>query len=508
MGAILQLIGGIPSVKVVCTVCLTLLSIFLSLVFMPEAHAQGRVALVIGNAAYANAPPLRNSRNDADDMSEQLRRLGFEVVDGRDLDSRGMRVALARFAQKLKGTEAALFYYSGHGLQIDGQNYLVPIDAQVDADSIMTFELVKLDDVIEALGYTAGTRLLVLDACRSNPFAKALAQRNGTRGGEITRGLARVEQTQGMLIAYATQPNAVAADGTGRNSPFTYALVREMQEPGIEVGPLFRHVAANVNRDTHGQQTPELSVSLLGDFYLNPQESDIDAWRKMGPSASVDAWKAFIAKYPSSSLIDVARAKIDTIENAKERERLVTEYSEKERQLRLEVEQAEAGYRKASEELAQLRQRDELKQADAQKQAEEQKRADEQKRLSSNVATPSPAAKPPELPKQPDVEEQNRREKLTNEVAALEANKERLAEQRAALERAMTERLSKAQSDRERAEQRLEIETARLPPVALEAKTVATQTRQKSTSNCQEINARAQIGDISETDRVALRQCH
>ena len=497
MVAILRLIGGIPSVKVVRKVCLTLYFIFLSLVFLPEAHAEGRVALVIGNAAYANAPPLRNSRNDADDMSEQLRRLGFEVVDGRDLDSRGMRVALARFAQKLKGTAAALFYYSGHGLQIDGQNYLVPVDAQVDADSIMAFELVKLDDVIEALGYTTGTRLLVLDACRSNPFAKALAQRGGSRGGEITRGLARVEQTQGMLIAYATQPNAVAADGTGRNSPFTYALVREMQEPGIEVGTLFRHVAVNVNRDTRGQQTPELSVSLLGDFYLNPQESDIDAWRKMGPSASVDTLKAFISKFPSSSLIDVARAKIDTIENANERERLVTEYREKERRLRLDLEQAEAGFRKASEELAQLRQRDELKQAD------------EQKRLSSKAATAqSPEAKLPEPAKQPDVEEQDRRDRLANEVAALEANRARLAEQRVVLERAMTEKLMKAQSSREQAEQRLAIETARLPPVALEAKTVATQSHQKPTSNCQEINARAQLGDISETDRVALRQCH
>lgn len=497
MVAILRLIGGIPSVKVVRKVCLTLYFIFLSLVFLPEAHAEGRVALVIGNAAYANAPPLRNSRNDADDMSEQLRRLGFEVVDGRDLDSRGMRVAFARFAQKLKGTAAALFYYSGHGLQIDGQNYLVPVDAQVDADSIMAFELVKLDDVIEALGYTTGTRLLVLDACRSNPFAKALAQRGGSRGGEITRGLARVEQTQGMLIAYATQPNAVAADGTGRNSPFTYALVREMQEPGIEVGTLFRHVAVNVNRDTRGQQTPELSVSLLGDFYLNPQESDIDAWRKMGPSASVDTLKAFISKFPSSSLIDVARAKIDTIENANERERLVTEYREKERRLRLDLEQAEAGFRKASEELAQLRQRDELKQAD------------EQKRLSSKAATAqSPEAKLPEPAKQPDVEEQDRRDRLANEVAALEANRARLAEQRVVLERAMTERLMKAQSSREQAEQRLAIETARLPPVALEAKTVASQSHQKPTSNCQEINARAQLGDISETDRVALRQCH
>jgi uncharacterized caspase-like protein len=481
-------------VKVVGSVWFILVAVTLSLGFLPEAHAEGRVALVIGNAAYANAPPLRNSRNDADDISEQLQRLGFEVVDGRDLDSRGMRTALARFAQKLKGTEAALFYYSGHGLQIEGQNYLVPIDAQVDADSIMAFELVKLDDVIEALGYSAGTRLLVLDACRSNPFAKSLAQRNGTRGGEITRGLARIERTQGMLIAYSTQPNAIAADGTGRNSPFTYALVRELQEPGIEVGTLFRHVAVNVNRDTRGQQTPELSVSLLGDFYLNPQESDIDAWKKMGPSAGAAALQAFISKFPSSSLIDAARARIETIENASERERLVREYTEKERQLRLDLEQAEAGFRKASEELAQLRQRDELR------------RIEQEKQLSSNASAKQlPAAETPK----PDVAEQTQRDQLATKVATLEANKAKLTEERASLERAMTERLLKAQSDRARAEQRLAIETARLPPVVLESsKTTSIQTRQRSTSSCQEINARAQLGDISETDRIALRQCH
>jgi hypothetical protein len=460
---------------------------------LSEARAQGRVALVIGNAAYANATLLRNSRNDADDVSDQLRRLGFEVIDGRDLDGRGMRASLARFAQKLRWTEAALFYYSGHGLQIDGLNYLVPVDAQVDPDSIVTFDLIKLDDVVEALGYTAGTRLMVLDACRTNPFAKAVAQRSGNRGGEITRGLARVERTQGMLIAYATQPNAVAADGNGRNSPFTSALVREMQEPGVEVGALFRHVAVSVNRDTRGQQTPELSVSLLGDFYLNPQESDLDAWKKMGPlsSASVATLKAFIAKYPSSSLVDAARARIDTIENANERDRLVNEYSEKERQLRLDLEQAEAGFRKASEELAQLRRNDELR------------RADEEKRLSANAATQPPQAPPPA----PDAGEQDRRNRLANEVAALEANKARLAEQRAALERAMAEKLAKAQSDRDRAEQRLAIETARLPSVAVDARAPAAPTRQKSTSSCQEINARAQLGDISESDRIALRQC-
>jgi hypothetical protein len=296
-----------------------------------------------------------------------------------------------------------------------------------------------------------------------------------------------------MLIAYATQANAVAADGTGRNSPFTNALVREMQEPGIEVGALFRHVAVSVNRETRGQQTPELSVSLLGDFYLNPQESDLDAWKKMGPlsSASVATLKAFITKFPSSSLVDAARARIDTIENANERDRLVNEYHEKERQLRVDLEQAEAGFRKASEELAQLRKRDEVRQAD------------DEKRLSSSAPAQPSRPSPPE----PGAEEKDRRDQLANEVAALEANRIRLAEQRATLERAMAEKLSKAQSDRERAEQRLAIETARLPSVAADSRAAPTPTRQKSTPRCQEINARAQLGDISESDRTALRQC-
>jgi uncharacterized caspase-like protein len=457
---------------------------------LAEAHAAGRMALVIGNAAYGHAPQLRNSRNDADDISEQLQRLGFEVVDGRDLDSRGMHTALARFAKKLKGTEAALFYYSGHALQIEGQNYLVPIDAQIDADSVTAFELVKLNDVIEALGYTDGIRLLILDACRTNPFVQSVAQRNGARGGENTRGLARIERTQGMLIAYSTQPNATAADGVGRNSPFTAALVRQIQEePGVEVGALFRHVAVNVNRDTGGQQTPELSVSLLGDFYLSAQDSDIEAWKKMGATADVATLREFISRFPSSSLVDAARARIETIENANERERLVGEYNEKERLLRLELDQAEAGFRKASEELAELRQRSELRQVE------------KEKRPGSIASTelPEGTSRRPsvlvgpmvlEREQQANAVEESERNRLATEVAAFEANKARLAEERASL-----------QAERERAEKHL-------PVNALDAKMDPVQNRQHSAPNCQEINARAQLGDISKADRSALRQCH
>ena len=298
---------------------LTLGLMFAVGLFAEACAAEQRVALVIGNGAYRSVPELRNSRNDADDISEQLKRLGFAVIDGRDLDRSAMQTALGRFAQRLRGADAGLVYYSGHGLQINGQNFLVPVDLKMDSGAFTPFEMVKVDDVVEALSYTDGVRLLVLDACRDNPFANSLAQNKGSRGAGATRGLAKIERSQGMLIAYSTQPNAVAADGNGRNSPFTAALVREMQVPGLEVATVFRRVAVNVNRETGGEQTPELSVSLLGDFYLNPQESDVSAWQKLGPSANAAGLKAFISRFPTSVMVDAARARLEAIENANER---------------------------------------------------------------------------------------------------------------------------------------------------------------------------------------------
>jgi uncharacterized caspase-like protein len=484
--------------------CFTLGFVLAVGLFAEACAAERRVALVIGNGAYRSVPELGNSRNDADDISEQLKRVGFVVIDGRDLDRSAMHAALGRFAQRVRSADAGLVYYSGHGLQINGQNYLVPVDLQFEDGTFTPFDLVKLDDVIEALSYTDGVRLLVLDACRDNPFANSLPQNRGNRGVAVTRGLAKIEHSQGMLIAYSTQANSVAADGIGRNSPFTAALVREIQVPGLEVATVFRRVAINVNRETHGQQTPELSVSLLQDFYLNPQESDIDAWKKLGPSASIPDLKTFVAKFPASVMADAARARLDAIENANERERLVHEYEEKERRLRQELETAEAGYRKAASELAERRERD------------------EHERLVETKAGEAPAAAVPlTLPEANapvaavESERQSKeqaaraeRERLASQVAAFEADKARLAEERQALETAMTERLAQAQAERERAEKRLVAETARLPVFALDQPRTPAAPRRPAAATCQEINARAQLGDLSEADRDILQhQC-
>jgi uncharacterized caspase-like protein len=493
---------------------------------LAEAHAaEPRVALVIGNGAYRSVPELDNSRNDADDISEQLKRVGFAVIDGRDLDRSAMYAALGRFAQRVRDTDAGLVYYSGHGMQINGQNYLVPVDLKIGS-AFTPFDLIKLDDVVEALNYTAGVKLLVLDACRDNPFANSLQQNKSSRGG-ATRGLAKIERSQGMLIAYSTQSNSVAADGVGRNSPFTGALVREIQVPGLEVAAMFRRVLINVNRETQGAQTPELSVSLLQDFYLNPQESDIDAWKKMGSSASAADLKRFISTFPESVMLDAARARLDAIENASERARLAREYAEKERRLRGDLEAAEAGYKKAMSELSERRERDEREQLAATKTSQIPAAATAPV-LAGTSSSSAPTAAVPlradsereqkskeQAAKEQAAKEQAakaERERLASQVAAFEADKSRLAEERQTLERVMTEKLARAQAERESAEKRVAAETARLPVYALEqsrttAPAPAAAPRRRGAASCQELNARAQLGDISETDRGALRNC-
>jgi len=477
--------------------------------FAAECSAGSRVALVVGNAAYRSVPELRNSRNDADDVSSKLKQVGFEVVDGRDLNRQGMQAALVQFAQRLTDSEAALVYYSGHGLQINGQNFLVPVDAAYRNGDIFPLELIKLDDVIEALGYTTGVRLLVLDACRDNPLVNGLPQNRKSRGG-VTSGLARIERSLGMLIAYSTQANAVADDGDGHNSPFTAALVRDIAEPGLEVATLFRRVAVNVNRETKGAQTPELSISLLQDFYFNPQESDIDAWKKLGPSTSLHDLESFIARFPSSLMVDAVRARIDAVGTARERERLVREFGEKERRLRQELETAETGYRKAINELAARRARDERTHATTDN-ANEGPTPPVTTSLAGSGA-PAPTTGPEDLQREKLASEaaaKAERERLSSQVAAFEADKARLAVERVALERAMTESLARAQAERERAEKRLAVETARLPQLAADqSRTASPPARQPLGQKCREINMRAQLGDLSGADRDTLqRQC-
>jgi tetratricopeptide (TPR) repeat protein len=225
-----------------------------------------RVALVIGNSAYAAFPRIPNPRNDAEDLAASLRTLGFDVLTGLDLNRAKMEELLIAFARKARQSDTALVFYAGHGLQHNGINYLAPTDAKIDDETDLR-KLVNLQDVMNDLQSASRVRILIVDACRDNEAIKQLAGRlPATRSAAFTRGLARVEAADGTLVTFATQPNRVAADGQGRNSPFTQALLKHLATPGLELRTLMTRVRSDVVTATGGAQRPEVWDSLVGEF--------------------------------------------------------------------------------------------------------------------------------------------------------------------------------------------------------------------------------------------------
>ncbi|NNG02995.1 MAG: caspase family protein, partial [Inquilinus sp.] len=243
---------------------------------VPEAAAQDnlkRVALVIGNGTYRNAPALTNPANDVRAMAASLRDLGFEVEQGLDLDTAGMVGTIRRFGASAEGADVALVFYAGHGIQVDGVNYLLPVDVSLQRERDLSYEGIPLDLLTSEVGQARRLGVVILDACRDNPFATQLAQALGpTRSSVLGRGLARVENVPAdTLIAFATSAGAVAEDGQSANSPYTTALLAHMREPGVEIGQYFRRVRDTVLQATNGRQQPYVYGSLSADaFYLNP----------------------------------------------------------------------------------------------------------------------------------------------------------------------------------------------------------------------------------------------
>lgn len=404
-----------------------LVGLLAQLVALPALAQDRRVALVIGNSTYKNAPVLPNTVNDAQDMVEALRKVGFEVVDGVNLDKRGMDAVLTRFARLAQDADAVMFYYAGHGFQFNGENYLVPVEARVDDEIAVQYETTRLNDVITALGFAKGVKIMVLDACRNNPFVNQLAKKQATRGFSVGSGLAPIARAQGMVTAYATQANDVAADGAGRNSPFTAALVQEMKQPGLEVATMFRRVQKVVYDATGGKQTPELSLSLLGDFYINREETDADIWKRLRGSDNAAEIKAFIQRFPNSFFAVDAKTRLDLIERRGlepgERQKLEQEFAAKEKALLERVQQAEKERSKAATDLAG---RDAGKTADTER------------------AVPKPGDITPA--KQADANERDRLAKelakKEQELAALETEKAKLSQERQEREKAVAARIN------------------------------------------------------------------
>ncbi|MCL2384841.1 MAG: caspase family protein, partial [Alphaproteobacteria bacterium] len=283
-----------------------------------SAQADKRVALVIGNSQYTLiSPKLANPSNDAHDLAEALKGIGFEVILKTDIGKGDFDRSLAEFARKASGADTALFYYAGHGLQYQRQNYFLPVDIKVEDAPDVEFTAIGMDRVLEAIDKANGVKVLILDACRDNPLAKQVLTRGVGGSGELMRGLARLDRTEGLIIAYATAPDQVAQDGSGRNSPFTEALIRRIKEPGLEIGTMFRRVTSDVFERTNGRQRPEISISLLTDYFLNPSVADSIEWGRIRNSDDEDVFKTFIRKYPESPYARDAQYRIDLFERIK-----------------------------------------------------------------------------------------------------------------------------------------------------------------------------------------------
>ena len=242
-----------------------------ALLLAGPAAAQKRAALVVGNSAYTHSAALPNPVNDAGDMAAALKELGFEVILGLDLDKRSFDRSVRDFTRVLTDAEAAIFFYAGHGLQVAGRNYLVPIDAELKNERDLDFEAVGLDFIMRQmeLEREGKTNIVFLDACRDNPLARNLARSMGTRSASIGRGLAQVQTGVGTFIAYSTQPGNVALDGSGRNSPFTTALAKGVKEPGRNLTGVMIEVRKEVLASTNGKQVPWDHSALTGDFYFH-----------------------------------------------------------------------------------------------------------------------------------------------------------------------------------------------------------------------------------------------
>jgi uncharacterized caspase-like protein len=243
----------------ICFVALVVL-----LAFVLPAAAGKRIALVIGNSDYAHVSDLKNPKFDADLMTKTLEAVGFEVMRADNLDQRAMKQALVDFGRKLKqGAEASMFYYAGHGIELNGVNFLVPVDADTRSSDEADIQNVSVNSVL-ALTENSGVPLniIVLDACRNNPFRSMRAASSG--------GLAAVTAPRGTYVAYATSPGSVAADGDGDNSPFTLALAQSVKVPGLTLEGVLKRTRQEVQTVTDGKQLPYDSSAITGDFFFIP----------------------------------------------------------------------------------------------------------------------------------------------------------------------------------------------------------------------------------------------
>jgi len=348
------------------------------------ASAEKRVALVLGNSAYQSVPPLPNPVNDANVIAATLKEAGFDVVDSRrDLPAAETRRALRDFADRARDADIAVVYYAGHGMEVDGTNYLIPVDAKLERDTDVYDEAFSLDRILLAIEPAKKLRLVVLDACRDNPFARGMRRTVASRA--IGRGLAQIEPTSpNTLIAYSAKAGSTALDGDARNSPFTLALAKHLTTPGLDVRRAFGFVRDDVLKTTANRQEPFVYGSLGGDDVpLVPAKAVVSTVAPAAPASNPqaearrdyelalqignkDALNAFLVQYPDGFYASLARLQLDKFaaeearvaatEKARqaeqERARLVAEGAQKAQQAKADADAKAAEQARLSAEKA------------------------------------------------------------------------------------------------------------------------------------------------------------
>ena len=246
-----------------------------------------RKAFIVGNSNYAHLNPLPNPVNDASDLAAKLKALNYDVTLERDVGRAQFLRSFQTFSGSLGADDLALVYFAGHGMQIGGENYLFPVDARVDKEDDARQFLVPLNALLADLSRITRSRILILDACRNNPFADEIAKAQATRSAGVARGLARVYAGVGSFIIYSTQPGNVALDGTGRNSPFTDALLRHISVTGADVHAVMRRVRGDVQRATADSQVPWENSSLVDEVMFANGNTSVAAVTPPAPVAPV-----------------------------------------------------------------------------------------------------------------------------------------------------------------------------------------------------------------------------
>jgi len=303
-----------------------------------RALADKRVALVIGNSAYLNVPKLSNPERDAEAMAALLRHAGFDSVQlESNLSIGDMRRVIRDFSDQTRDADTAVIYYAGHGLEAGGANYLIPIDATLHRDIDVEDEAVPLDRLLQVTERAKRLRLLILDACRDNPFTNSIAHTMASRA--IGRGLARIEpSTSNTLVAYAAKAGSTAADGDGPHSPFALALLKSLVIPDLDIRLALGRVRDDVVRATTGKQEPFVYGSLGGDTVTlaslttqdrqdRPITSDPDLlasrdYEAAGNVGTKEGWESFLQKYPKGLYADLAKAQLKKLEAGGKKERL------------------------------------------------------------------------------------------------------------------------------------------------------------------------------------------